>query len=129
MFADWIVTLDTLAMYCHTYVGQFSKARQLAKALAAAQVSSPLTEVLCPGVISQAALIEGDLQEAGIAGRKHPRRCHRLHFDRHYFNFHAIRTTALLALERRDLAAAAEPVERALAMVSGARPAFNYLPS
>jgi hypothetical protein len=21
---DWIVTLDTLAMYCHTYVGQLS---------------------------------------------------------------------------------------------------------
>jgi ATP/maltotriose-dependent transcriptional regulator MalT len=44
---DWIVTLDTLAMYCHTYVGRFSEARQLAKALAAAKVSAPLTEVLC----------------------------------------------------------------------------------
>ena len=51
----------------------------------------------------------------------------RLHFDRHYFNFHALRTTSLLALERGDLAAAAEPVERALEMVGSARPAFNYL--
>ena len=124
---DWIVTLDTLAMYCHTYVGQFSEARQLAEALTAAQVSAPLTEVLCPGVISQAAFIEGDLHEAGTLAESTLAAADRLHFDRHYFSFHAIRTTALLALERRDLAAAAEPVERALAIVGGARPAFNYL--
>ena len=78
-------------------------------------------------MISQAALIEGDLQDAGALADSTLAAAHRLHFDRHYFNFHAIRTTALLALERRDLAAAAEPVERALAMVSGARPFFNYL--
>ena len=124
---DWIVTLDTLAMYCHTYVGQFSEARQLARALTAAKVSAPLTEVLCPGVISQAALIEGDLQEAGTLAGSTLAAARRLHFDRHYFNFHAIRTAALLALERCDLAAAAGPVEHALAMVSGARPAFNFL--
>jgi LuxR family maltose regulon positive regulatory protein len=124
---DWGVTLNTLAMYCHTYVGQFSEARQLAETLTAAQVSAPLTEVLCPGVISQAALIEGDLLEAGTLARSTLAAAQHLHFDRHYFNFHAIRTTALLALERHDLAAAAEPVERALAMAGGARPAFNYL--
>jgi LuxR family maltose regulon positive regulatory protein len=124
---DWIATLDALAMYCHTYLGQFSEARQLARALTAAQVSAPLSEVLCSGVISQAAFIEGDLQEAGTLAESTLAAAGRLHFDRHYFNFHAIRTTALLALERRDLAAAAEPVERALAMVGRARPAFNYL--
>ena len=124
---DWIVTLDTLAMYCHTYVGQFSEARQLAQALTEAQVSAPLTEVLCPGVISQAAFIQGDLQEAGTLAESTLAAANRLHFDSHYFNFHAIRTTALLALERRDLATAADLVERALAMVGGARPAFNYL--
>ena len=40
---------------------------------------------------------------------------------------YVLRTTALLALERHDLAAAAEPVERALEIVGGARPVFNYL--
>ena len=125
--SDWIVTLDTLAMYCHTYVGHFSQARQLAGALAAAQVSAPLTEVLCPGVISQAAFLEGALEEAGALAASALTAARRLHFDHHYFNFHALRTTALLALERGDLAAATEPVERALEMVSGARPAFNYL--
>ena len=124
--SDWIVTLDTLAMYCHTYSGHFSHARQLADALVTAQVSAPLTEVLCPGVVSQAAFLEGNLPEAATLAASTHAAARRLHFERHYFNFHAIRTTALLALERSDLAAATEPVERALAMVSGARPAFNY---
>jgi LuxR family maltose regulon positive regulatory protein len=125
--ADWIVTLDTLAMYCHSYLGHFGQARQLAEALTAAQVSAPLTEVLCPGVISQARLLEGALEEAGVLADSALAAARRLHFDRHYFNFHALRTTALLALERGDLAAAAEPTERALEMVGSARPAFNYL--
>jgi LuxR family transcriptional regulator, maltose regulon positive regulatory protein len=125
--SDWILTLDTLAMYCHTYIGNFSQARELARVLAAAQVSAPLTEVLCPGVISQAAFLEGDLGEAGALAASTHAAARRLHFDRHYFNFHALRTTALLALERGDLAAATEPVERALEIVSGARPSFNYL--
>ena len=125
--SDWIVTLDTLAMYCHTYLGHFSEARQLADALMSAQVSAPLTEVLCPGVISQAAFLEGALEEAGALAAGTLTAARRLHFDRHYFAFHALRTTALLALERYDLAAAAEPVERALEIVSGARPAFNHL--
>ena len=124
---DWVVTLGTLAMYCHTYLGHFSQARLLANALASAQVSSPLTEVLCPGVISQAAFIEGALEEAGALAADTLAAARRLGFDRHFFNFHALRTTALLALERGDLVAAAEPVERALAMVGGARPSFNYL--
>jgi LuxR family maltose regulon positive regulatory protein len=125
--SDWIVTLDTLVMYCHTYLGHSSEARQLADTLKSAQVSAPLTEVLCPGVISQAAFIEGALEEAGALAASTLAAARRLHFDRHYFAFHALRTTALLALERGDLAAAAEPVERALEIVSGARPAFNHL--
>jgi len=122
-----VVTLDTLAMYCHTYLGHFSEARQLAGTLTSAQVSDPLTEVLCPGVISQAAYIEGALEEAAALAASTLAAARRLHFDRHYFAFHALRTTALLALERGDLDAAAEPVERALGIVSSARPAFNYL--
>jgi LuxR family transcriptional regulator, maltose regulon positive regulatory protein len=124
---DWTATLDALAMYCHTYAGHFSRARQLAEALVAAQVSAPLTEILCPGVISQAAFLEGNLHEAAILAARTHAAARRLHFERHYFSFHALRTTALLALERSDLDAAAVPVERALAIASGARPAFNYL--
>jgi hypothetical protein len=79
---DWIVTLDTLAMYCHTHVGHFSQARQIAEALTAAQVGGPLTEVLCPGVISQAAFIEGDLEEAGTLAAATIAAARRLGFDR-----------------------------------------------
>jgi LuxR family maltose regulon positive regulatory protein len=125
--SDWIVTLDTLAMYCHTYLGNSSEARRLAGTLMSAQVSAPLTEVLCSGVISQAAFMEGALEEAGTLAASTLTAARRLHFDRHYFAFHPLRTTALLALERHDLAAAAEPVESALEIVAGARPVFNYL--
>ena len=124
---DWIVTLDILAMYCHTYLGHFSEARQLADALMSAHVSAPLTEVFCPGLISQAAFIEGALEEAGVLAASTVTAARRLHFDHHYFGMYALRTTGLLALERHDLAAAAEPVERVLEIVSDARPAFNYL--
>ena len=61
---DWIISLDALAMYCHTYVGDFTEARQLAKALVDRGGSVPLTDLLCPGVISQAAFLEGKLDEA-----------------------------------------------------------------
>ena len=125
--SDWLVMLDTLAVYCHTYAGHFSEARQLADTLIAAQVSAPLSEVFCPGLVSQAAFMDGALEEAGALAAGALAAARRLHFDRHYFVLYVLRTTALLALERHDLAAAAEPVERALEIVGGARPVFNYL--
>jgi LuxR family maltose regulon positive regulatory protein len=124
---DWIVSLDTLAMYCHTYVGNFREARQMAEALVADGTSVPLTDVLCPGVISQAALLAGDLDEAAALAEATLQAAPRLGFERHYFVFHALRTVSQLALERRDLPAAIEPVEAALEFVNGARPAFNFL--
>jgi hypothetical protein len=114
-------------VYCHTYAGHFGEARQLADTLIAAQVSAPLSEVFCPGLISQAAFMEGALEESGALAASALAAARRLRFDRHYFVLYALRTTALLALERHDLAAAAEPVERALQIVGGARPVFNYL--
>jgi LuxR family maltose regulon positive regulatory protein len=124
---DWIVSLDALAMYCQTYVGGFEEARLLAQALVAGRGSIPLTDVLCPGVISQAAFLEGKLDEAAALAEATLDAARRLRFERHYFAFHALRTIGQLALERRDLQAAIEPVEVALGMVSSARPAFNFL--
>ena len=124
---DWIISLDALAMYCHTYVGDFSEARQLAKALVDRGGSVPLTDLLCPGVISQAAFLEGKLDEAAALAETTLQAAGRLRFERHYFAFHALRTTGQLALERRDLQAAIKSVEVALGMVSNARPAFNFL--
>lgn len=124
---DWIVSLDALAMYCQTYVGGFDEARRLAEALVAGGSSVPLVDLLCPGVISQAAFLEGKLDEAAVLAATTLHAARRLRFERHYFAFHALRTTGQLALERRDLQAAIEPVEVALGMVSRARPAFNFL--
>jgi LuxR family maltose regulon positive regulatory protein len=124
---DWIISLDALAMYCHTYVGGYSEARELAKALVDRGGSVPLTDLLCPGVISQAALLEGNLDEAAALAEATMQAAGRLRFERHYFAFHALRTTGQLALERRDLHAAITAVEVALGMVSSARPAFNFL--
>ncbi len=124
---DWIVTLETLAMYCYTYVGQYSRARELADMLVATSTTLPLTDILCSGVMSQAALLEGSLEEAAASADAAHGAARRLGFDRHFFAFHALRTLGQLALERRDFDTATELVEYALGMVTGARPAFNYL--
>jgi LuxR family maltose regulon positive regulatory protein len=124
---DWIVSLDALAMYCQTYVGGFREARLLAKALVDGGSSVPLADLLCPGVMSQAAFLEGKLDEAAALAEAALHAARRLRFERHYFAFHHLRTLGQLALERRDLQGAIEPVEVALGMVSRARPAFNFL--
>ncbi len=124
---DWIVSLETLAMYCYTYVGQYGRAHELADMLVATSTTLPLTDILCSGVMSQAAVLEGSLEAAAVSAEAAHEAARRLGFDRHFFAFHALRTLGQLALERRDFTTAIELVESALGMVSGARPAFNYL--
>ncbi len=62
---EWRIGQDVLAMYCYTYLGEFTKARQIASTAASAPSSPPpVTDVLCPGITSQVALAEGALAEA-----------------------------------------------------------------
>ena len=125
---DWRLGLDVLAMYCHTYLGQYAQARQTIDAVASGQFSPPpVTEVLCPGVTSQVALAEGALAEAATLANAAQAAARRLGLDRHYMAFSALRTAALLALERGDLAGAAGLNEHILAMLGGGRPVFEYL--
>ena len=124
---DWIVAVDVVAMYCHALLDQFSQARQLAGTVAAAQLSPAVTEVLCPGVISQAAMAEGALAEAQALTDQALAAAGRLGFERHYFAFSALRSAALMALERHDLATAADLTEHILGMLGGGRPVFDYL--
>src|SRR5439155_18650148 len=86
---DWIVTLDTLAMYCSAYVGQYARVRELVASLRALGTTLPLTEILCPGVLSQAALLEGALAEATECAAAADAAAHRLGFAGHFFSFHA----------------------------------------
>ena len=125
---EWLVGGDVLAMYCHTYMGNFSMARQVAGAVASARSSPPpVTEVLCPGITSQVALAEGALTEAGTLANAALASSRQLGLQPDNFAFCALRTAALLALERRDLATAAGRTEHVLRMLGGGRPIFDYL--
>jgi LuxR family maltose regulon positive regulatory protein len=123
----WLVG-DVVALYSHAFLGQFDQARRVAHNIASEDATPPSArEVLCPGIVSQVALAEGDLSEAGELAARSLHAAHGLGFDRHYFAFTALRTAALLALERRDFAAAGALTERSLDLVSGGRPLFEYL--
>ncbi len=125
---DWLAALDAVAMYCHTYLGELSEARRLADLVATSPAAGPaVAQVLCPAVMSQAAYAEGDLGEAGVLASSALTAADRLGFDRHYFAFPATRTSALLALERRDLTEAAGLTELSLSRLVSGRPVFDFL--
>ncbi len=128
VMSDWIAVLDALAMYGHTYLGEFDQARRLAETVASSPAGGPpVAEVLCPGVMSQVAWAEGALEEAGDLAGRSLATAGRLGFDRHYFAFSATRTSALLALERRDLSAASDLTEFSLSSLVTGRPLFDFL--
>jgi LuxR family maltose regulon positive regulatory protein len=125
---DLAVGLDGLAMWSHTYLGEFAQVRRLADGVASGTVSrSPFAEVFSPGVTSQVALAEGALSEAEALSGRALASARRLGIERHYFAFPSLRTMALLALERRDLGRAADLTERVLGMLVAGRPIFDYL--
>ena len=125
---QWLVTVDTWAMYCHTYLGNFTEARRMANKVAAAEVTTRAArDVMRPGVLSQAALAEGDLAHAGALATEALDAAHRLGFEDHYFAFTGRRTQAQLALERHDLPTAGELTEGLLIMPLSGRPIFDYL--
>jgi LuxR family transcriptional regulator, maltose regulon positive regulatory protein len=126
--ADWMAALEAVAMYCHTYLGQFGEARRRAEVVVTSPAGVPaVAQVLCPAVMSQAAYAEGDLGEAGVLASSALAAAARLGFDRHYFAFSATRTSALLALERRDLTVAAGLTELSLSRLVSGRPIFDFL--
>ncbi len=126
---SWIASLDAGAMYCKSLLGDFAGAREFAVAFNSSEGADKSDrEVLCPSVLSQAALAVGALAEAATLAAGALEAASALGFDRHYYEFCALRTTGLLALERRDLATAASVMERALDLVgTGGRPVFDYL--
>jgi LuxR family maltose regulon positive regulatory protein len=124
----WFLGMDITAMHCCTYLGDLDEGRRLAELVAASAEGIPsITEVLYPGALSEILWAEGDLTSVDAMAGAALKSADQLGFDRHYFVFHALRAAALLALERRDLATATALIERALEMVSGGRPAFEYL--
>ncbi len=125
---DWLVALDATAMICHTYLGNFDQARQLATAITTAAVTpAPARDVLCAGVQSQVAVAEGALGDADVLSGDAIAAARRHRFERHYFTVWALRTRALLALEWRQLDTAAQLTEDILGRLNGGRPILDYL--
>ncbi|HXW81071.1 MAG TPA: AAA family ATPase, partial [Acidimicrobiales bacterium] len=124
----WLVALDALAMYSYALLGQVAEARHFADVVSSAAITpAPAKEVLCTGVKSLAVLVEGVLGEAAALADSSLASARRFGIEGHYFAFAATRTRALLALERRDLATAAEITERILGSLVAGRPIFDYL--
>ncbi len=118
---------DVVELYCRIYRFEFARSRHLADVVGAAAISPPpVREVLCPGLRSQAAFLEGSLGEAASLADNALLSADRLGIAEQYFTFTATRTSALLALERRDLAAAARINESILGHQAIGRPFFDY---
>ncbi len=97
---EWLAGLDIIAMYCYTFLGDSSAARELHDVVVASPAASASErEVLCPAVMSQLELAEGSLLEAEALADRALASAHQLGFEDHYYTFCAVRTLALLAME------------------------------
>ena len=123
----WITAADTTVMFAHVRLGDFDTARAIARRLADDATGAPHVEVGCTGMLSQAAVMEGRLEEAGELAERSLIAARRLGFDHHFFMVLGLLTTSQLALERRELEGAASAIEDVLAIVNGSRPLFNFL--
>ncbi len=122
-----LVAMDTVEMYDRAYLFEFTRARHLIDAISAARVvPPPVRDVLCPGAKSQVAFFEGALGEAADLSGSALASARRLGIEEQYFAFVATRTSALLALERRDLSMAARTNERVFGTQAVGRPVFDY---
>ena len=124
---EWLFGLDVVSMQSHALAGNFVQARELHDAVASAETRASVTEVLCPGVISQVAVAEGALQDAEALSQRSLASARRLAIDRQFLPTWAMRTAALLALERHDLEAAERLTEQILDRLAGGRPNQAYL--
>jgi LuxR family transcriptional regulator, maltose regulon positive regulatory protein len=125
---DWLANLDYLAYTCYAYMGQFSEANRLAGPANLAPFGDIATAVLYPGTLSLTALDAGDLEQAEKLAERVLTAARRLRVERHWVAVEAMRTSALLALEKCDLTTAEIWTESVLALVEGGgRPIHEYL--
>ena len=112
---DWLVNLDAIGAVCHLLLGNFDEALQLVEEEAAAVAARwPAADVSCLSARSHMAWAQGTLSEADRWASRALEAAERAGFDRHPSAFFALRTKALLALERREFGRAAELTERRL---------------
>ena len=112
---DWLLSLDATGAYSHLNLGDYDQALALAEAVAGAWASPPPGLVVTNlGMRSQEGWARGELSEADAWAGRALAAADQRGLDGHPSTFLALRTQALLAVEWRDLARAAELTEARL---------------
>src|SRR5262249_23052646 len=111
----------------YAFLGDFpARGREAAAPLALPGIPEPVKLVALPGALALAWFQSGHLAKAADTAAAAAADARRLGFDQHLFAIDQLRVRAGLALERRDLDAAAQLTEQALS-IAGQRPAFEFL--
>jgi LuxR family transcriptional regulator, maltose regulon positive regulatory protein len=122
---DWLLSLDSTGAYSHLNLGNFDQALELAEEVVSAWATPPPAFVVSYlGIRSEVAWAQGALSEADAWAGRALATANRTGFERHTSAFLALRTKALLALERREISLAERITEERL---HAARPFLDYL--
>ncbi len=125
---DWHTAVPLILLRVYPGLEDFQAVdREAAAALAMPELSEPARLVLVPGAEAVAWFEAGRLAEAGSAALAAEADARRLGFDQHFFAVDYLRVLAGLALERRDLGAAARLTEQVLSITERRRPIFEFL--
>ena len=124
---DWNAVIPLTLVHAYAFLEDFpAVAREAAAALAMPGIPEPVKLVALPGALALAWFQSGHLAKAADTAAAAAADARRLGFDQHLFAIDQLRVRAGLALERRDLHAAAQLTQQALS-IAGQRPAFEFL--
>ena len=124
---DWNAVIPLTLVHAYAFLEDFpAMAREAAAALAMPGIPEPVKLVALPGALALAWFQSGHLAKAADTAAAAAADARRLGFDQHLFAIDQLRVRAGLALERRDLHAAAQLTQQALS-IAGQRPAFEFL--
>ena len=114
--------MGLVLLRAYTCLGDYDAVeREAAAAVAAAELPAPVKLVMVPGAQALAWFESGHLAQAAEGAAAAEAEARRLGFGRHFFAVDYLRALAGITLERRDLDAAEQLTEQALAGVSGMR--------
>ena len=114
---EWRVAIPLILLRVYPCLDDFAAVeREAAAALAQPELPEPTRLILVPSARALAWFLAGRLTDATEAATAADAEARRLGFDRHFFAVDYLRVLAGLALERRDLNAAEQLAERAVAI-------------
>ena len=125
---EWSAAVPLVLMRAYNCLEDFPAVeREAATALAMPDLSEPARLVMIPGARAVAWFEAGYLTEAADAAAAADQQAQRLGFTDHFFVVDYTRVLAGLALERRDLDAADQLIERVLSITEGREPLLEFL--